>query len=332
MRRRDFIKSIAASAAPWPVVARARQSDGPRRIGVLMITAENVVDQLQAVDQIRKRLEGLGWVDGRDCRLEIRWAEGKPDKAAAIAKEFVVAQCDVIVAQGSITVKILQRETSSIPIVFWLVPDPVGEGFVGTLAHPGGNITGFTNYETTIVTKWLNLLKEINPQITRISALFDPEIAPFYERFIQALSDAASSFHVAVSEMRAYSAPEIQSKMAAFAEESKLTGGLLVLPDALTVGSSNLIVGLAAHLRVPAIYPYRGFVNAGGLLSYGVNLPNHAGETAAYVDRILKGEKAAELPVQAPTKYELIVNLTTAHALGLSIPQTLLATADEVIE
>jgi putative tryptophan/tyrosine transport system substrate-binding protein len=221
---------------------------------------------------------------------------------------------------------------STIPIVFWLVPDPVGEGLVASLARPGANVTGFTNYEPSIVTKWLNLLKEVNPATTRISVLFDPDISPFHETFMHSLTEAAPSFHVAGTETPAHNPAEIESKLDTFAQAGDLKSGLLVLPDALTVGSKDLIVALAARLRVPTVYPYRSFVTGGGLLSYGVNPPNHAGQTAAYVDRILRGDSPTNLPVQAPTKYELVINLKTAKTLGLTIPESFLSLADEVIE
>jgi putative ABC transport system substrate-binding protein len=335
MKRREFIALVggaAAATASGPLAARAQQSSRRRKVGILMIAGSNFVDQIPAVDQITRRLQELGWVNGRDLDLKIGWSDGKLDKAQELAKQFVAAECDVIVAQGAITVKILQRETSTIPIVFWLVPDPVGEGLVTSLARPGGNITGFSNYEPSIVTKWLGLLKEVNPATTRVSVLFDPDISPFHESFMHSLAEVALSFHVATTEIPAHKPDEIESKLHAFAQAGDLTGDLLVLPDALTVGSKDIIVALAARLRVPAVYPYRSFVTGGGLLSYGVNLPNHAAETAAYADRILRGASAADLPVQNPTKYELVINLKIAEALGLTIPQSLLATADEVIE
>ena len=332
MRRRDFIKVIAGSAAQLPFGVYAQQNPRKRRVGILMIAASSFVDQIPAVDQITRRLRDLGWVDGRNLDFDIGWADGKLDKARELAKQFVAAGCDVIVAQGAITVKVLQRETSTVPIVFWLVPDPVGEGLVASLARPGANITGFTNYEPLIVTKWLNLLKEINPATTQVSVLFDPDISPFHESFMHSLAGAALSFHVATTEIPAHNPAEIESKLHAFAQAGDLTSGLLVLPDALTVGSKDIILAMAARLRVPAIYPYRLFVTGGGLLSYGVNLPNHAGETAAYVDRILRGESPADLAVQNPTKYELVINLKTGEALGLTLAPSLVVTADEVIE
>jgi putative tryptophan/tyrosine transport system substrate-binding protein len=212
------------------------------------------------------------------------------------------------------------------------VPDPVGQGLVASLARPGGNVTGFTNFEFTIASKWLGLLTEIDPAITRVSALFNPGTAPYAERFVRVLEEAAPSFRVSVGAMKARNAAEIEAEMTAFAQGSDLAGGLLAMPDVLTGAHKDLIVPLAARLRIPVIYAYRYFVDGGGLMSYGVNLPEHAGQTAAYVARILKGEKPADLPVQAPTKYELVINLKTAKALDLRIPPTLLATADEVIE
>ena len=331
MKRRDFITLLGGAAAFRPFAARAQQEQ-IRRVGILMLTTQNGPDQQPAVDRIREQLEGLGWVEGRNIRIEVRWCEGKLEKVKEYAKQLVEMPCDVIVALGPIVLAALRRETNTIPIVFWLVPDPVGQNFVTKLARPGANITGFTNFEFAIATKWLDFLTEINPAIARVAVLFNPETAPYVERFIHVLDEAAPSFRLSVSAMKAHNAAEIEREMTAFTQRSDIAGGLLAMPDVLTGGHMDLIVNLAAHLRLPVIYPYRFFVYAGGLLSYGVNFAEHAGQTATYVSRILKGEKPADLPVQAPTKYELVINLKTAKALGLEIPQPLLTFADEVIE
>jgi putative ABC transport system substrate-binding protein len=330
MNRREFI-TLLGGATAWPMAARAQQVQ-VRQAGILMLGAQSDADQQPAVNRIKQQLEELGLVEGRNVRIDVRWSDGRPEKVQEHAKQLVDTPCDVIVAMGPLAVAALRRETKTIPIVFWLVPDPVGQGLVASLARPGANITGFTNFEFTMASKWLGLLKEIDPPISRVSALFNPDTAPYAERFIRVLGEAAPSFGVSVNPMKAHNAAEIEAEMTAFAQGGDLSGGLLAMPDVLTGAHKDLIVNLAGRLRIPTIYAYRYFVLGGGLMSYGVNLPDHGGQTAAYVARILKGEKPADLPVQAPTKFELVINLKTAKALGLDVPPNLLATADDVIE
>jgi putative ABC transport system substrate-binding protein len=328
LKRRDFI-TLVGGAATLPVAARAQQTEQMRRVGVLMITAQSNADQTPSVMRIEHRLRELGWMQGRNIRIDVRWSEGNLEKAKAHAKALTESS-DVIVTQGAIATRIAQEQTGTIPIVFWLVPDPVGLGLVPNLARPGANVTGFTNLEWSMASKWLELLRDFKPSITRTSLLFNPDVAPYADHFMESLSAAGSRIGVVVTAMRARNVAQIETAMSALAGGEP--AGLLVLPDALTVNHLEQIVTWAMHLRLPAIYPYRMFVAAGGLLSYGVNVPDHAGQSATYIDRILKGEQPGALPVQAPTKFELVVNIKTAKALGLTVPLIMQMTADEVIE
>jgi putative ABC transport system substrate-binding protein len=328
LKRRSFITLLGA-AATWPLATRAQQTEQMRRVGVLMITAQSSADQPPSVMRIEQRLKELGWIEGRNIITDVRWSEGNLEKAKAHAKSLAESS-NVIVTQGAIATSIAREQTGAIPIVFWMVPDPVGLGLVPNLARPGANVTGFTNLEWSMAGKWLELLKDFRPSITQTSLLFNPDVAPYADHFMETLNAAGSRIGVVVTAMRARNAAQIETAMSAFAHGD--SAGLLVLPDALTVNHLDQIVTLAMHLRLPAIYPYRMFVAAGGLLSYGVNYPEHAGQTATYIDRILKGEQPGALPVQAPTKFQLVVNLKTATALGLTVPQTLQVAADEVIE
>jgi putative tryptophan/tyrosine transport system substrate-binding protein len=315
LKWRDFI-ALFGGVAAWPIAARAQQIEQVRRVGVLMMSGQDGADQ-PAVMRIEQRLRDLGWTEGRNIRIDVRWSEGDLEKARAHAKTLAESS-DVIVTQGAIATRIAREQTGTVPIVFWLVPDPVGLGLVSNLARPGTNVTGFTNLEWSIASKWLELLREFRPSITRTSLLFNPDVAPYADHFMENLKDAGSRLGVAVSAMHARNVTQIETAMTAFAD-GNLTR-LLVLPDALTVIHLEQIVKLAMHLRLPAIYPYRMFTVAGGLVSYGVNVPEHAGQTAMYIDRILKGEQPGTLPVQAPTKFELVVNIKTAKALNLAVP------------
>jgi len=293
-----------------------------------MIGADDSAQRTSVVS-IEKRLRDLGWREGENIRIDVRWSDGDLAKARSHAKALAESS-DVIVTQGAIATRIAREQTGTIPIVFWLVPDPVGLGLVPNLARPGTNVTGFTNLEWSIGSKWLELLREFKPSITRTALLFNPDVAPYADHFMENLKGAGSRLGVAVSAMHARNVAQIETAMMAFSDEN-LTG-LLVLPDALTVIHLEQIVRLAMQLRLPAIYPYRMFTAAGGLLSYGVNVPDHAGQASTYIDRILKGEQPGTLPVQAPTKFELVVNIKTAKALNLTVPLIMQMTADEVIE
>jgi len=325
--RREFI-TLLGGAAAWPLAARAQQGERMRRIGVLIGSATDADDtdvraRLAAFEQ---GLQQLGWIDGRNVRIEYRRGAGDADRIHRFAAELVALAPDVILASGTSTAGVLQRATRTVPIVLVNVADPVGAGFVESLARPGGNITGFLNYEYGLASKWLELLKQIAPGVTRVAVMRDPGISAGTGQF----GAIAPSFGVELTPVNVRDAGEIERAVAAFARSSN--GGLIVTGSALTTFHRDLIVSLAARHRLPAVYPRRLFVTSGGLISYGADLVEPHRRAAGYVDRILRGDKPADLPVQAPTKYELVINLKTAKALGLDIPASVLARADEVIE
>jgi putative ABC transport system substrate-binding protein len=329
MRRREFMTMAGGAAIAWPVAVSAQSTDRVRRIGVLAsgVTTDPDADPVKAFVQA---LEGLGWTDGGNVGIYYRWDTGDADRRRSYAAELARLALDAIVTLGTPGLVATARETRTIPIVFMSVSDPVGLGFVASLAHPGGNITGFANFAPAIGGKWLELLKEIAPGVTRVALLFNPETAPFNASILRSLEVAAPSFAVQVSAATVHDPAELEGAIAVIAREPG--GGLIVGPDNFTSQHRERITALAARHRLPAVYPLRVFARSGGLLVYGVDLVEQARQAAAYVDRILKGAKPSDLPVQAPTKFELIVNLKTAKALGLAIPQSILARADEVIE
>jgi putative ABC transport system substrate-binding protein len=327
MRRREFIAALGGAAA-WPLVARAQQPERVRRIGVLMNSAADDPDGQARLTGFLQGLQEFGWTAGRNVRIEYRWAAGEADRRR-YAAELVALTPDVIMASTSASTSALQQASSTVPIVFASVTDPVGQGFVASLERPGGNATGFSLYEYGTSTKWLELLKEIAPSITRVAVLRDPTV-PFTNGQLGAIQSAAPAFRVEVRPLGARGASEIEHGIAAFANGSN--GGLIVLGSTVTLAHRNQIITLAAKHRLPSVYTGRHYVADGGLMSYGPDRPDQYRRAAGYVDRILKGEKPADLPVQAPTKYELVINLNTARALGLTIPPQLLARADEVIE
>jgi len=329
MRRREFIKVFAHSAVIWPLVARAQQSEQIRTVGVLMNRAEDDPDGQARLTAFVQGLQSLGWVDGRNVRIDVRWGEDKIDRERKYAAELVALAPDIVMASGSPSVVALQHLSSTLPIVFAAVVDPVGAGFVDSLARPGGNATGFMIYEYSLGGKWLELLKQVAPSVVRVAVLRDPNV-PSGNVLFGAIQNAAQSLGVEVRPITVHDADAIERAIAAFARSGN--GGLIVAPSGSASVHRDLIITLAARHKLPAIYPYRYLVAGGGLLSYAPDLPDHFRRAAAYVDRILKGEKPAELPVQGPTKYELVINLRTAKSLGLSVPPTLLASADEVIE
>jgi ABC-type uncharacterized transport system substrate-binding protein len=330
MRRREFITLASSAAIAWPLAARAQPPEGMRRIGVLLASAADDSESQARIAGFLQGLQQLGWVDGRNVRIDTRWATTNRDDIRRHAAELAALAPDVLVAgTGTATVAPLLQATRTVPIVFVQVVDPVGAGFVTSLARPGGNATGFTIFEYGMSGKWLELLKEIAPGVTRAAVLRDPAIASGIGQFatVQAMGP---SLGVELSPVDVRDAGEIERAVTAFARSSN--GGLIVTPSPLAQRHRDLIVALAARHRLPAVYAYRYYAADGGLISYGADSIDLYRRAAGYVDRILKGEKPADLPVQAPTKYELVVNLKTAKALGLTIPQPVLARADEVIE
>jgi putative ABC transport system substrate-binding protein len=329
LRRREFITLLGGAAAAWPLAARAQQAERMRRIGVLMTLAADDSEGQARLTAFLQGLQQLGWSGGRNMRIDTRWTAGKADDIRKYAMELVALAPDIILATTSPTVAALQMVTRTIPIVFAQAVDPVGAGFVDSLARPGGNITGFTPFEYGISAKWLELLKEIAPGVTRAVVIRDPAIASGIGQF-GAIQSMAPSLKVELSPVNVHDPSEIERALAAFARIAN--GGLIVTASPLATVHRDLIVTLAARHKLPAVYYERFFVTSGGLISYGPDLVDPYRRAAAYVDRILKGEKPADLPVQAPTKYQMVINLKTANAFGLTIPNTLLVSADEVID
>ncbi|MBR0712683.1 ABC transporter substrate-binding protein [Bradyrhizobium liaoningense] len=329
MQRREFI-SLLGGVAAWPLAARAQQNDRVKRIGVLVAaTTEHDPESEARVAAFRRGLEELGWVDGRNIRIDYRFAGGDADRIRTYVAELVKSAPDLIVANSSLVVAELKRNTGTIPIVFAIVTDPVNQGFVTNLARPGGNITGFTLIEFEIIGKWLGLLKEMAPRVNRAKLLFNPVTAPFFAvwmRDLGTLSGASIELEAAPVHDRA----GIEATISMLAREP--TAGLITAADVFTVANRSLIIGLAERYRLPAMYQFRQFAAEGGLMSYGPDTADIFRRAASYVDRILKGANPAELPVQQPTKFQLVLNLKTANALGLTVPPSLLAVADEVIE
>jgi putative ABC transport system substrate-binding protein len=328
MKRREFITLLGASAAAWPLAVRAQQPERMRRIGVLMAATADDFEG-QGIAAFLNGLQQLGWTEGRNVRIDVRWAAGDADRIRRYAAELVTLAPDAILATGSATLGPLLQATRTVPIVFVIVPDPVGAGYVESLSRPGGNATGFLMFEYGVAGKWVELLKQIAPTVTRAAIIRDPAITAGIGQF-GAIQAVAPSLGVEVSPVNVRDADEIERAFVAFAQSSN--GGLIITASALAVVHRDLIVTLAAKHRLPAVYYERFFVVAGGLVSYGPDFVDQYRRAASYVDRILKGEKPADLPVQAPTKYELVINMKTAKALGIDIPATVLARADDVIE
>jgi putative tryptophan/tyrosine transport system substrate-binding protein len=330
MRRREFITLVGGSVAAWPLVARAQQPERMRHIGVLMGTAADDPESQARTAAFAQGLAQLGWADGRNVQIDTRWATTNPDDIRRHATELVALAPDVILAAtGTLTVAPLLQATRTVPIVFALVVDPVGAGFVASLARPGGNATGFTIFEYGMSGKWLELLKEIAPLVTRAAVLRDPAIASGIGQFA-AVQAVAPSLGVELSPVDVRDVGEIERAVTAFARANN--GGLIVTASASATRHRDLIITLAARHKLPAIYAGHWFVSDGGLLSYGPDYVAQLRQAAGYVDRVLKGEKPADLPVQSATKYETVINLKTAKALGLDVPANLLARADKVIE
>lgn len=328
MRRRAFIAALAGTAA-WPMAALAQQPERMRRIGVLAPLAEDDPDNRASLAAFQQELDRLGWSQGRNVRIDFRFARARVDQVEALAKELVALQPDVILAHTTPVVAALQRESRGFPIVFVYVSDPVGFGFVESLARPGGNLTGLLLYEASIIGKWLAMLREIAPRMARAALVGNPK-TPTYDFFLRTAETIAPSLAIKLVPSPVETTADIERAIESFARTPN--GGLFLPPNNTTVLHRDLIIGLAARHRVPAVYAFRNFVAAGGLMSYGVDEIGIHRQAASYVDRILRGANPAELPVQAPVRYETAVNLRTARALGLDVPPSLLAIADEVIE
>ena len=327
MRRREFL-GILGGAAAWPITLKAQPADRIRVVGILQILAADDPEAKTRSTVFAEALQQLGWAVGRNLKIETRNVGNDLDHLSRYAAELVALSPDVIVSVGSVTVAPLQQITRTIPIVFVNVPDPVGAGFVQSMAHPGGNITGFLNFEYSMSGKWAELLKQIAPNVSRALVFRDPSSAAGVGQF-GAIRSVAQSLGVELTPVNVRDAGEIERSVAAFAHSGN--GGLIVTPGG-AAARRGLIISLAARYKLPSVYPYRYYPADGGLISYGPNSNDPQRKAAAYVDRILKGEKPADMPVQAPTKFELVVNLKTAKALGITIPPSVLARADEVIE
>jgi ABC-type uncharacterized transport system substrate-binding protein len=328
MKRRQFITLLGGAAAAWPLPARPQQPEPMRRIGVLV----SVGDDPESRGRIAAFVQGLhdlGRIEGRNIRIDTRWGDGDPDRFRQHATELVALAPEVILVSGGSGMGPMLQATRTVPIVFVQVTDPVGAGFVNSLARPGGNATGFTHFEYGISAKWLELLKQIAPKVTRAAVLRDPAIASGVGQFA-VIQSVAPQLGVELTPVQVRDAGEIERGVTSFALGPN--GGMIVTASALAVVHRDLIIALAARHRLPAIFPFRFHATGGGLMSYGPDTIEPHRRAASYVDRILKGEKPADLPVQAPTKYEFVINLKTTKALGLAVPPTLLATADEVIE
>ena len=329
LKRREVI-ALLGGAAAWPVAARAQQMIQKRRIGVLMAYEESIAEAQAWVAAFREGFRKLGWTEGGDFQIDVRWAGSDKATIARFAKEMVASQPDLILSSSTPTTAALLEETRTIPIVFGIVSDPVGSGFIASFPRPGGNATGFTNFEPTMGGKWLELLKEIAPRVNRATFVFNPVTGPHFEYYLGTFKAAAASLAVQPIVTPVRDPLELEAAIAARAREAN--GGIVVMPEAFTVAHRAEITTLAARYRLPAIYAYRVFAELGGLLSYGIDLADNFRRAATYAARILKGAKPSELPVQAPVKFELVINMKTAKALGLDISTTLLASADEVVE
>jgi putative tryptophan/tyrosine transport system substrate-binding protein len=329
MKRREFF-TLLGGAAAWPLAARAQQGDRMRRLGILMAGAESDPQYQADVAVFREGLQKLGWVDGQNIRIEVRWAGFDAETMRRYAKELIALQPDLILSNDTPTTATLLQQTRSVPIVFATVADPVASGFVASFAQPGGNATGFAVYEASLGGKWLELLKEIVPSVSRVVVIFNPATAPFAEYHLKSLNNAATSFGVEARIAHVSDVSELETAVAAQTREPN--SGLIALNEDFMIAHRVEIISLAARYRLPAVYPFRFFAELGGLISYGVNLNDNFRRAVPYADRILRGAKPSELPVQAPVKFELVINLTTAKALGLTVSDSLLARADEVIE
>jgi putative tryptophan/tyrosine transport system substrate-binding protein len=329
MKRRTFISMLVGATASWPLTARAQQVERIRRVGVLQAGSSDDADAQANTESLIKGLSQLGWMDGRNLRIERRWGGGNADTIRKHATELAALAPDVILASGNAAMAPLLQATRIIPIVFVNVADPVGAGFVDSLARPGGNVTGFMQFEYSLSAKWVELLKQTSPHVTRAAVIRDPAISAGVAQFA-VIQSVAPSLGVEVTPVNIREMDELERVVTAFA--SLPNGGLIVTASALATVNRDRIISLAAKHKLPAVYFRRHYVNSGGLISYGIDLSDQNRRAAGYIDRILKGEQAADLPVQAPISYELAINLKTARSLGLALPAALLSTADAVIE
>ena len=328
--RRELLAALGGAAAAWPLAAGAQQGERMRRIGLMTSYAENDPETSSSITALRQGLLQLGWTEGRNVRLEHRWSASSPDTMRKLARELVDLRPDVILTVNTPVTAAVLRETRTIPVVFVQVGDPVGSGFVASFPRPGGNATGFNNIPLTMSSKWLELLMEIVPRTARVMYLFNPPTAPFAQGFLEPLKGAASSIGVEIVASPVHDPADVETVIAGFAREPD--GGLIVLPSTFMLVHRDLIIGPAERYRLPAIYAFRYFAENGGLISYG-NVPaDEYRQAATYIDQILRGAKPADLPVQLSVKYELVVNLKTAKAMGLKIPESFLVRADKVIE
>jgi putative tryptophan/tyrosine transport system substrate-binding protein len=330
VKRRSFITLLGGAAAAWPLAARAQQPNGMRRIGILITLAESDTVGQAYVGAFREGLQKLGWMEGRTFRIDTRRATPDVESIQRFAKELVALQPDVILTQNTPTTASMLQQTRTIPIIFANVADPVGSGFVASLPRPGGNVTGFITMEPTIPSKWVELIKEIAPRVARVAFLFNPATAPYFGVYVNPFKAAAATFGVEPIIARVHDTSELETIIAALARDPN--GGLVVMPDGFLVAHRAEIASLALRYRLPAVYPFRVFTEVGGLLSYGNDLVDQYRRAAIYADRILKGEKPGDLPVQVPVKFELVINRKTAEALGLDVPPSFYWRADEVIE
>ena len=330
MKRREFITLLGGAAAAWPLAARAQQAERVRRIAVLMNNAEDDPEGQARADAFRQGLQALGWIEGKNLRIDWYWTAGDIGRTRSNVTELAGRPPDIIVANGRVTLSEAVQAIRSIPIIFVLVNDPVGQGFISSLARPGGNVTGFTFFEYSMFGKALELLKKVAPAVTRLACIFNPDMSAYYDQFLPAFETDARQYSIKLIIARVGTEAEINAAVAKLAAAPG--GGLIVLPDAYTLVHRDLIVQSTAQHRIPAIYSYRQVVKEGGLMSYGPETSDIFQRSASYVDRILKGANPAELPAQAPAKFEFAINLKTATALGLTVPLTVVALADEVIE
>jgi putative ABC transport system substrate-binding protein len=330
MRRREFITLLGGAAIASPRTSRAQHPDRIRHIGVLMGYSENDLEAKAWITGFVEGLKKLGWTEGSNVRTEYRWTAGNVEQLRSYGAELLGLKPDVILAASTPALAAVSQQTRSVPVVFVNVADPIKQGFVSGLAHPDANVTGFTSLEFSMGSKWIETLKQISPSLTQAALIFNPETAPYFSSFLGPIETAASSFAVKTIITPVHDAADVERAISTFAHE--LNGGIVVVPSAFTTIHRDLIIEQAARYRLPAVYGFSYYTYSGGLISYGINVRDMYIRAASYVDRILKGAELADLPVQAPTKFELVINLKTAKALGLTVPDKLIALADEVIE